>query len=90
MSGFKLLEKPELEKKIVETINDRDYIQFVDAMERLANMPYSYRVKDFILEYRRPLISQTTTFDAPKPKYDEDGRAFVTTYGNTVYSSLIV
>lgn len=50
-------------------------------MERLCAHPYSYRIKDFILNYRKPLMSQTKTYEIPKPQYDEKGVAFITTYG---------
>lgn len=51
-------------------------------MERLVEMPYSYRVKEFIDKFRNPLMrqlsSQTTI---PEVKYDENGRSYITIYG---------
>lgn len=52
-------------------------------MERLKCMPYSYRAKDFIAAYQKPLMSQTSMSDIPKLQYDKDGRAFLTVYGIT-------
>ncbi|CAH0545876.1 unnamed protein product [Brassicogethes aeneus] len=80
LSGYQWIDKDSLEAKLVETIGDKDYESFVQAFERLCSLPYSYKVKDFIMEYRKPLMSQTKAHDAPKPQYDENGRAFVTTY----------
>lgn len=47
-------------------------------------MPYSYRVKDFIMEFCTPLAQQLKASDVPKPLYDTDGKAYVTTYGRDV------
>ncbi|KAJ8948756.1 hypothetical protein NQ318_017925 [Aromia moschata] len=80
LSGYQWLTKPELELKLVETIGDKDYDIFISAIERLCVLPYSYRVKDFIMEYRKPLMSQIQNFETPKPQYDSEGRAYITTY----------
>lgn len=74
--------KDDLENKLVESIGDLDYRNFVSAMERLCTLPYSYRIKEFILKYRKPLLMQTNTYEIAKPKYDADGRMYVTTYGS--------
>lgn len=73
--------KEELENELVETLADLEYRNFVNAMDRLVSLPYSYRVKDFISKYRKPLLVQTNTYEIAKPKYDADGRMYVTTYG---------
>ncbi|XP_017775117.1 PREDICTED: 28S ribosomal protein S9, mitochondrial [Nicrophorus vespilloides] len=80
MSGYQWLDKDALEKQCVEGINDKEYNNFKDAMERLTKLPYSYKVKDFIMEYSRPLMMQTKTHDVPELQYDKDGKAFITTY----------
>lgn len=80
LSGYQWLDKQLLEKKLVETITDRDYDGFLSVMERLSKLPYSYRVKDFIMEYRKPLMNQTRAYEAIKPQVGEDGRQFVTVY----------
>lgn len=81
LTGYKWLEKEVLEKQMVEVLNEKDYDAFVAAMERLCSLPYSYRLKDFILTYKKPLLSQTKSFEIPKLQYDEDGRGYITTYG---------
>lgn len=62
-------------------IEDIEYDNFVNAMTRLSSLPYSYRIKDFIYSYRKPLISESTNNEIPKPTFDEKGRQMVTTYG---------
>lgn len=81
LSGSQWLPKAELEKVLVETIEDIEYDNFVNAMTRLSSLPYSYRVKDFIYTYRKPLIADSNSNEIPQPHYDEKGRQVVTTYG---------
>lgn len=76
------ISKDELENELIEIIGDPDYRNFVSAMERLCSLPYSYRVKDFISKYRKPLLVQSKVYEVAKPKYDADGRMYVTTYGS--------
>lgn len=80
MSGAHWINKDQLESVLVETIGDSDHSRFVDAMERLCKLPYSYRFKDFIMKYRKPLISESNRYEIVQPKYDADGRMYVTTY----------
>ncbi|KAJ3663114.1 hypothetical protein Zmor_007423 [Zophobas morio] len=80
MSGFQWIDKESLEAELVETIGDKDYETFSTTMDRLYKLPYSYRSKDFLFKYRKPLMSHEKTYQAPKPQYDADGRAFITTY----------
>lgn len=82
LTGYQWLSKEELEKKLVETISDKEYDSFLNAIERLSVMPYSYKVKDFLLDYCVPLLRQLRASEVPTPLYDPDGRAYVTTYGN--------
>jgi hypothetical protein len=58
-----------------------EYDSFVNAMSRLASLSYSFRIKDFINKYRKPLMAQTTAYDIPKVQYDKDGRSYITVYG---------
>lgn len=74
------LTKEQLEQTLVEKITDLEYDNFKVVMERLVSLPYSYRHKDFIEKYRKPLAAQRFALEIPKPSYDDEGRAFVTTY----------
>ncbi|XP_026472421.1 28S ribosomal protein S9, mitochondrial-like [Ctenocephalides felis] len=79
-SGSVWLGKEALEDMVLEQLIDKEYNNFVSAMDRLVAEPYSYRIKDFIEKFRKPLMSQTKTYEVPKVKYGEDGRAYITTY----------
>ncbi|XP_035909371.1 28S ribosomal protein S9, mitochondrial [Anopheles stephensi] len=79
-TGSEWLPKELLEKKIVETISDIEYENFVSAMNRLVSHPLSDRVKGFVYEYRKPLISKLENDTIPTPQHDADGRQYVTIY----------
>lgn len=70
-----------LEKQLIEIVSDKEYEHFISAMERLASLPYAYRVKDFIMKYSTPLMQRTSASDIPKLQYDEQGRSYITVYG---------
>ncbi|KPJ05789.1 28S ribosomal protein S9, mitochondrial [Papilio xuthus] len=74
------LTKDQLEQLLVEKLTDLEYDNFKLVMERLVSLPYSYRCKDFIEKFRKSLTSQKFALEIPKPSYDDQGRAFVTTY----------
>lgn len=80
LSGSLWLNKEQLETVLVETITDLEYDNFKVVMERLVSLPYSYRHKEFIEKYRKPLASQKFALEIPKPNYDDEGRAYITTY----------
>lgn len=81
LSGTQWMSKDELEIILMEEIADIEYNNFLNAMNRLVSMPYSYKIKEFIEKYRRLLMTQTSSNEVLKPQYDEQGRMFVTTYG---------
>ncbi|XP_057671672.1 28S ribosomal protein S9, mitochondrial [Diorhabda carinulata] len=80
ISGYQWLDKASLEIKLVETLGEKDYEYFINSFERLTAMPYSYKVKDFILEYAKPIINKVQKFEAPKIRIDSDGKQYVTVY----------
>ncbi|XP_023166176.2 28S ribosomal protein S9, mitochondrial [Drosophila hydei] len=79
-AGFQLLSKDQLERVLVEHIVDIEYQSFTNAMERLMSSPYSYKSKAFIERFLKPLIDQSKQLEVPKPKIDEQGRQYITTY----------
>lgn len=81
LSGSTWIDQDKLELMLVETITNIEYTNFVSALDRLANHSYSYRHKDFIEKFRRPLSSSKSIEDIPKPAIDKDGKSVVTTYG---------
>ncbi|XP_018801178.1 PREDICTED: 28S ribosomal protein S9, mitochondrial [Bactrocera latifrons] len=79
-TGFQWLTKDQLEAILVEKINDLEYTNFTNAMDRLVSLPFSYKSRDFINKFAKPLLNQTKQLEIPKPQFDAEGRQFVTTY----------
>jgi len=67
----------ELNKLTLEVISEQDYKDFIAVLERLLALPFSYRVKDEIFEYRINEGMSTSKQLFVTPEYDEEGRAFV-------------
>ncbi|KAG5682128.1 hypothetical protein PVAND_011504 [Polypedilum vanderplanki] len=80
LTGSEWISQNQLELKLVESIQPVEHRYFINTMNRLAEHPYSYRVKEFIEQYRKPLMNQQIIFDIPKPQLDQDGRFFITVY----------
>jgi small subunit ribosomal protein S9 len=72
--------KEQLEQMIVESITDIEYDNFKVVMERIVSLPYSYRCREFIERFRKPMAAQRFALEIPKPSYDENGCAYITTY----------
>uniref|UniRef100_W8BNL5 Small ribosomal subunit protein uS9m n=1 Tax=Ceratitis capitata TaxID=7213 RepID=W8BNL5_CERCA len=79
-TGFQWMPKEQLESMLVEQINDLEYTNFTNAMDRLVSLPFSYKCQNFIKKFSKPLLDQTKQLEIPKPQFDADGRQFVTTY----------
>lgn len=84
MTGSCWIDQEKLQLMLVETILPIEYQNFINAMERLINHPYSYRYKEFIDKYRRPLSNQKAVDDIPTPDIDDKGRSYVTIYGENM------
>ncbi|XP_037942873.1 28S ribosomal protein S9, mitochondrial [Teleopsis dalmanni] len=80
IAGHQWLSKAQLELELVETIADIEYNNFTNVMNRLVTLPFSYKSKSFIDKYLKPLMDQTIQLEAPKPRIDEKGRQYITTY----------
>ncbi len=80
-SGSEWISQEQLELKLVETIREVEYRYFQAIMERIIQHPYAFRAKEFLDQYRRTLLNQKITLEIPKPEIGEDGRSFITVYG---------
>ncbi|XP_067615354.1 small ribosomal subunit protein uS9m isoform X1 [Eurosta solidaginis] len=80
LTGFQWLPKDQLEKQLVEFLNDLEYTNFTNAMDRLISLPFSYKSRDFFTKFTKPLLDQTKQLEIPKPQFDADGRQYVTIY----------
>ncbi|XP_039489837.1 28S ribosomal protein S9, mitochondrial [Drosophila santomea] len=80
IAGFQLLPKDQLELLLVESIADIEYSNFTKSMDRLIASPFAYKSKAFIERYLKPLMDQSKQLEVPKPRIDEEGRQYITTY----------
>lgn len=69
----------ELKTMLLEPdLKDDHLTEILTAFERLIELPFAYKVKDFIFKFRRELGEiSTATKDISKPEYDLEGRSFV-------------
>ncbi|XP_037812338.1 28S ribosomal protein S9, mitochondrial [Lucilia sericata] len=80
LTGFNWVTKEQMELDLVEKISDIEFNSFITAMERLVSHPYSYKCKEFIDKYTKPLMDKSSQLEIPKPQIDEQGRQYITTY----------
>ncbi|XP_065369072.1 small ribosomal subunit protein uS9m [Calliphora vicina] len=80
LTGFNWITKDQMELQLVEKISDIEFNSFVTSMERLVSHPYSYKCKEFIDKYTKPLMDKSSQLEIPKPQIDEQGRQYITTY----------
>lgn len=73
--------KEQLESIIVESIQDRHYDFFIKSMNRLADHPYSYRVEEFILKFRKS-ISSSSQQEIPKLLFTTEGVPYMNASGS--------
>lgn len=67
----------ELTALFEEEINERQMNELVEALERLVENEFSYKAKEFIFKFRKPIAAVQAVDDAIEPQYDENGRAYV-------------
>ncbi|KAJ8678708.1 hypothetical protein QAD02_014495 [Eretmocerus hayati] len=71
----------DLEKKLGEKLRDWEYEYFLSTFERLVLHPYAYQARQFVMEYRIPRASFTSSLTIPELQFDSDGRPFITVKG---------
>jgi len=69
--------KEELTKMFFEEIKDTQLNELVEALERLLENPFSYKAKEFIFKFRKPIAAVQSVENPVEPQYDENGRAIV-------------
>lgn len=78
LGGTCWLTKEQFENSILEQVKDHHYEFFVKSMERLVSHPNSSRVKEFVMPYRRKMVTQGTDDEIPKLMYTEEGIPYMT------------
>lgn len=81
IGGTQWLNKEEFESKIIEVVKDDHYEFFIKSMDRLVNHPLSYRVKDFIMNFRKEVKVAHGTQEIPKLAFTTEGVPYMTASG---------
>lgn len=77
-SSTKWISKDELSKRLIEDITDQEYKDLINGYERLIELPFSYKSKDFIFKHRLPLSDESSSAnEILNPEYDTEGQSFV-------------
>lgn len=67
----------ELEDLTLEKVSENDLKELINVLERLIQLPFSYRVRDEIFQYRVSDGISVSKMEVIDPVYDERGRAVV-------------
>ncbi|XP_046435386.1 28S ribosomal protein S9, mitochondrial isoform X1 [Neodiprion fabricii] len=72
------ISKAELEQMLMEQLIDRDYNDFVAALERLVQYPGLNQVQDLLTKYSKRRMNQKLKQTIPPLEYNSDDRPFIT------------
>ncbi|XP_014475046.1 PREDICTED: 28S ribosomal protein S9, mitochondrial [Dinoponera quadriceps] len=72
------LTKMDIEKLLSETLKAGEYYYLITSLERLCNHPLSKRAQDFIMKYRKKLVSHISEIVIPSLEHDNTGRPYIT------------
>jgi len=82
LTGTEWMTLGEVRKQMMENITDEEYQYMIQTLERLASHPYSARIKDLFLRYRKKMVSVTEQMDVPPLTVDEKtGRPYAEAEG---------
>lgn len=80
--GSSWLSHDDYVRLVMEQVTQPEYDYMITTLERLAKHPYSARVKDLFMKYRRKMISVTSQIEVPPLTIDEaTGRPYVEAEG---------
>ena len=78
LSATRWMDLDEMKDKFKEVIKEEHVDDLIKALERLVELPFSYKAKDFIFKFRVPLSDVSDGMDSIiQPEYDAEGRGFV-------------
>ncbi|XP_067141140.1 small ribosomal subunit protein uS9m [Centruroides vittatus] len=81
IEGTEWLKKEEFEKMIIEEIDDDKFAHFVETLNRLIEHPYSFRVREFIMKFRKQMKVVSMVLKLPPVQEMETGQTYVTSEG---------
>ncbi|XP_042892978.1 28S ribosomal protein S9, mitochondrial-like [Penaeus japonicus] len=81
LGSSKWVSKEQFEAIIVESIQDKHYEFFIKSMNRLIDHPYSYRVEEFIMKFRKSITSSSQQ-EIPKLMFTTEGVPYMQATGS--------
>jgi len=77
LSASRWMTRDELSNALIETVREPEYNDLINGYNRLIELPFSYKAKEFIFKYRLPLGEAVdATSHVPQPEFDVEGRSF--------------
>ena len=78
LASSRWIRQKELREMILEECESEDYQNMILCLQRLVELPFSYKIKEFIWKYRKDVAGKGgATSNIPKPKTTKEGRSFV-------------
>ncbi|KAK2579036.1 hypothetical protein KPH14_002829 [Odynerus spinipes] len=74
------ISKTELEKRLIEKITDENYEYIIKTLNKLLNHRMSKHENDFIMKYRKPLMSSDKQRTSLPLQYNDEGRPYVSVF----------
>ena len=71
LAGTEWIKFEPFKRQLMERVTEKEFDYMIASFERLAQHPYSARVKELFLKYRTPLVAVTKSMEYPPPTYDE-------------------
>lgn len=81
LKSSRWIDKEMLKAKVLENISDDEHQRFLQLMEHLVAQPFSYKEKEFIMQYRQEFESQLKQLNFSQIEIDENGRQFCKSIG---------
>ncbi|XP_045126982.1 28S ribosomal protein S9, mitochondrial-like [Portunus trituberculatus] len=88
--GTEWRSKGELSKMFLEELHNKHYVFFIQSMNRLLEHPYSSRAEDFIMRFRKVVLSRQSKEEIPKLLYTAEGVPYMTGSGKRKHAEATV
>ncbi|XP_050461590.1 28S ribosomal protein S9, mitochondrial-like isoform X2 [Cataglyphis hispanica] len=75
--GSEWLSKKDIQQQLLENVIDLEYTYLITSLERLCDHPLSKRATDFIMKYRKILVSHSNEITVPPLEHDSTGRPYI-------------
>ncbi|MPC50080.1 28S ribosomal protein S9, mitochondrial [Portunus trituberculatus] len=74
----------------LEELHNKHYVFFIQSMNRLLEHPYSSRAEDFIMRFRKVVLSRQSKEEIPKLLYTAEGVPYMTGSGKRKHAEATV